>query len=220
MGFSIKEIETVLILVFVVIALVFLYYYQNKKRKSHVEEIMDQIEQMSDTEYEESVRQVQVRLQKTKLKNVVTGEAFVYFGKGNFIRLGDHTKNAKYLKFCENADYMEEFRTDLGYSLEGRYNKDFYIIYFDEKPYVSLPLLQTLYLFDESKWRKVLYPIEFIDGFGYDFLGFLQLSLSKRYPDNRWLEDNSSDFCNRFYFKDLTVEVILSVPTSFDDAFM
>lgn len=205
----------VLILVFVVIALVFLFYYQNKKSKSGVEEVIDQIDQMSDTEYEESVRQLQVRFEKTKLKNVVTREAFIYFGQGNFIRLGDNAEIAKYLKFCDNTDYMEEFHTDPGYSLEGRYNKDYYITYFDEKPYVSLPLLQTLYLFDESKWRKVLYPIEFIDGIGYDFLGFLQLSLQERHPDNRWLEDRSSDFCNRFYFKDLTVEEILSVPTSF-----
>jgi hypothetical protein len=210
----------VLIFVLVVIALVLLYYYQNKKSKSSVEEIIDQIDQMSETEYEESVRQVQVRLEKTKLKNVVTGESFIYFGKGKFIRLGYNTEITKYLKFCENTDYMEEFRTDPGYSVEGRYNKDYYIIYFDEKPYVSLPLLQTLYLFDESKWRKVLYPIEFIDGFGYDFLGFLQLSLPERHADDKWLEDNSSDFCNRFYFKDLTVEVILSSPTSCDDVFI
>jgi len=205
--------DAVLILVLVVITLIFLYYYQNKKSKRGVEEVIDQIDQMSDTEYEESVRQLQVRLEKIKLKSVVTGEAFIYFGQGNFIRLGDNTETAKYLKFCENTDYMEEFRSDPGYSLEGRYNKDYYVIYYDEKPYVSLPLLQTLYLFDESKWRKVLYPIEFIDGFGYDFLGFLELSLPERYPDNRWLEDRSSDFCNRFYFKDLTAEEILSAPT-------
>ncbi|KQW99245.1 hypothetical protein [Flavobacterium sp. Root420] len=213
-GIKFKEMYAVLILVLVVIVLVFLYY-KNKKSKSGVEEVIDQIDLMSDAEYGESVRQLQVRLGKTKFKNVVTGEAFIYSGQGNFIRLGNNAEIAKYLKFCENVDYIEEFRIDPGYSIEGRYNKDYYITYFDEKPYVSLPLLQTLYLFDESKWRKVLYPIKFIDGFGYDFLEFLQLSLLERHPDHKWLEDRSSDFCNRFYFKDLTAEEILSVPTSF-----
>jgi hypothetical protein len=206
--------DAVLILAFVVIVLIFLYY-KNKKSKSSVEEVIDQMEQMSDAEYGESVRQLQVRFGKTKFKNVVTGEAFIYFGQGNFIKLGNNTEIAKYLKFYENMDYIEEFRIDPEYSIEGRYNKDYYITYFDEKPYVSLPLLQTLYLLDETKWRKVLYPIKSIDGFGYDFLEFLQLSLLERHPDNKWLEDRSSDFCNRFYFKDLTAEEILSVPTSF-----
>jgi hypothetical protein len=208
-------VEAALILTFVVITLCFLYYYQNKKSKKGVGEIIDQIFQISADEYEESVRQVQARLEKTKLKNIVTREAFVYFGQGNFIRSGDNIDGAKYLKICENQDYIEEFHKEPRYSLIGTYNKDYYIIYFDEKPYVSLSLLQTLYLFDESKWRKVLYPIEFIDGLGYNFLEFQRLSLAERHPDDKWLKDSSSGTCNRSYFKDLTVAEILSAPTSF-----
>ncbi|KIO78977.1 hypothetical protein TH53_00350 [Pedobacter lusitanus] len=85
-------------------------------------------------------------------------------------------------------------------------------LYFDEKPYVSLSLLQTLYLFDESLWRKILYPIEYIDGLGYNFTEFLKLSLPGRHPDDKWLEETSSASCNRFYFKDLTVAEILLPP--------
>lgn len=205
--------EAVLILAVVAIALGFLYYFIHKKSDKGIDEIIDQLSQMSDTEYEESVSKLHVELEKTKLKNVVTGETFIYFGQGNFIRSGDDIENAKYLKICENQDYTDEFHQEPRYIVVGTYDKEYYIIYFDEKPYVSLSLLQTLYLFDESMWRKVLYPIEFIDGLGYNFLEFLQLSLPERHPDNKWLEDRSSGTCNRFYFKDLTVAEILSVPT-------
>jgi hypothetical protein len=208
-------VEAVLILAFVAIALGFLYYFFHKKSDKAIDEMIDQLSQMSDTEYEESVRKLHADLEKTKLKNLVTGEAFIYFGQGKFIRSGDDIESAKYLEIFENQDYTDEFRQEPRYTLVGRYDKEYYITYFDEKPYVSLSLLQTLYLFDESMWRKVLYPIEFIDGLGYNFLEFLQLCLPERHPDDKWLEDRSSGTYNRFYFKDLTPAEILSVPTNF-----
>ncbi|MBB6501833.1 hypothetical protein [Pedobacter cryoconitis] len=93
----------------------------------------------------------------------------------------------------------------------GTYDDEYYIKYFDGKPYVSLSLLLTLYHFDESKWYKVLYPIEYVEGYGYSFLEFMKLLLPERHPDDKWLGNISPEACNRFYFKDLTVAEILSV---------
>jgi hypothetical protein len=204
--------ETILIVVVIAVVLAFLYYSQNKGTKDGVEEVINQVEQMADTEWAEQVNEKQLQLEKTIFKNVITKAVFFYSGQGNFIQSGEAPDRARYLKICENQSYIEEFYAEPAYSVAGRYNTDYYIIYFDGETYVSLSLLQTLYLFDELKWRKILYPVEFIDGLGYNFSEFLKLSLPERHPNEKWLEDTSTDFCNRFYFKDLTVEEILSVP--------
>lgn len=204
--------ETILIIVVIAVILGFLYYSQKKSAKDGIKEITNQVEQMSDTEWEEQVNEKQVQLEKTIFKNVVTKTVFFYFEQGSFIQSGEDPYRARYIKICENQSYIEEFYTEPRYSIAGRYNTDYYIIYFDGKAYVSLSLLQTLYLFDESKWRKILYTVEFIDGFGYNFSEFLKLSLPERHPNEKWLEDTSTDTCNRLYFKDLTVEEILTVP--------
>ncbi|QNR84510.1 hypothetical protein H9N25_21835 [Pedobacter riviphilus] len=205
--------EIILItIIAIVVILGFLYYSQNKGVKDGVEKMINQVERMSDTEWARQVNEKQMQLEKTVFKNVVTKESFVYFEQGNFIRSGSDIAQAKFLKIVENQTYIEEFYTEPRYSVAGRYNTDYYIIYYDGKAYVSLSLLQTLYLFDESKWRKILYPVEFIDGYGYNFSEFLKLSLPGRHPNEKWLEDTSTETCNRLYFKDLTVEEILSVP--------
>jgi hypothetical protein len=204
--------ETILIVVVIAVVLAFLYYYQNKGTKDGVEEVINQVEQMADTEWAEQVNEKQLQLEKTIFKNVITKAVFFYSGQGNFIQSGEAPDRARYLKICENQSYIEEFYAEPAYSVAERYNTDYYIIYFDGEAYVSLSLLQTLYLFDELKWRKILYPVEFIDGLGYNFSEFLKLSLPERHPNEKWLEDTSTDFCNRFYFKDLTLEEILSVP--------
>lgn len=166
---------------------------------------------MSAHDYEEQVREKQLQLEKTRLKNIVTKEAFFYSGQGCFTRSGNHRDQTKYIKIYVGEDQMREFYAE-PYSIAGTYDHDYYIKYFDGKPYVSLTLLQTLYLFDESKWRKVLAPVEYTEGLGYNFLEFLQLSLPERHPDDQWLKDRSSGTCNRLYFKDLTTEEILRVP--------
>lgn len=204
--------ETILIIMVIAVVLGFLYYSKNKGVKGGVEKMINQVEQMSDIEWAGQVNEKQVQLEKTIFKNIVTKAVFFYFGQGGFIQYGEEPSRARYLKICENQSYIEEFYTEPRYSIAGKYNTDYYIIYFDGKAYVSLSLLQTLYLFDESKWRKILYPVEFIDGFGYNFSEFLKLSLPERHPNEKWLEDTSTDTCNRFYFKDLSVDEILSAP--------
>jgi len=203
--------EIILIIIVIAVILGFLYYSKNKGEDG-VEKMINQLEQMTDAEWTKQVNEKQAQLEKTRFKNLVTKESFVYFGKGNFIQLGSDIVQAKFLKIVENQTYIEEFYTEPRYSVAGRYDNEYYIIYFDGKAYVSLSLLQTLYLFDESKWRKILYSVEFIDGFGYNFSEFLKLSLPGRHPNEKWLEDTSTETCNRLYFKDLTVEEILSVP--------
>lgn len=200
----------VLIVVIIAVILSLLYYLQKKKSREGIEEITNQVEQMTDAEYAARVNEKQVEFQKTRFKNMVTKEYFVYHEQGNFICLND-TDPAKYLKIVENQSYIEEFYTEPRYTIAGSYDKDYYLIYFDGKPYVSLPLLQTLYLFDEEKWRKILYPVEFVDGRGYNFLEFLKLALPARHADDEWLKNTSSYTCNRLYFKDLTVAEILNV---------
>lgn len=194
--------------------LVFLYD-RNKIKDDDVGQVIHELENMSDTEYAESVREKQAFLKKIKIKNIATKEAFMYYEKGLFIQLNPDSGNPRYLNMSENKHYTEEFHNQPRYVVAGTYNNEYYIIYLDETPYVSLSLLQTLYLFDESMWRKVLYPVEFIDGLGYNFLEFLKLSLPQRNPDNKWLDETSSETINRFYFKDLTAAEILSVPAGF-----
>ncbi|WP_316826652.1 hypothetical protein [Pedobacter miscanthi] len=204
--------ETVWIILIIAIVPGFLYYFQKKKNKKGVEEIISQVEQMNDEDWDWQVKEKQQELGKTIFKNVVTKDIFIYFGQGRFIQSGNDNNGAKFLNISENHGYKEEFYTEPCYSIAGKYDNDYYIIYFDAKPYVSLSLLQSLYLFDESKWRKVLYPVAFIDGLGYDFLDFLKLSLPERHPDDEWLKNTSTATCNRLYFKDLTAAAILNVP--------
>ena len=206
--------ETILIIIIIIAVIIgFIYYFLNRHMgDTYTREMINQLEQMPDAEWTKQINEKQAQLEKTIFKNVVTKESFIYFGQGNFIQSGSDIAQAKFLKVGENQTYIEEFYTEPRYSVAGRYNTDYYIIYFDGKAYVSLSLLQTLYLFDESKWRKILYPVEFIDGFGYNFSEFLKLSLPGRHPNEKWLEDTSTETCNRLYFKDLTVEEILSLP--------
>ena len=204
--------ETILIIVILAVVLGFLYYSQNKGTTAGFEGLIDQVEQMSDTEWAGQVNDKQLQLEKTIFKNVVTKTIFFYFGQGSFIQSGEDPYGARYLKIGENQGHIDEFYFEPRYSIAGRYDADYYIIYFDGNAYVSLSLMQTLYLLDESKWRKILYPVEFIDGLGYNFSEFLKLSLPERHPNEKWLADTSTGTCNRFYFKDLTVEEILSVP--------
>jgi hypothetical protein len=203
--------ETIFIIIVIAVVLGFLFYSKNKGEDG-VKKMINQLEQMTDAEWTKQVNEKQSQLEKTRFKNLVTKESFVYFGQGNFIQSGSNIAQAKFLKVGENQTYIEEFYTEPRYSVVGRYDNEYYIIYFDGKAYVSLSLLQTLYLFDESKWRKILFPVEFVYGFGYNFSEFLKLSLPRRHPNEKWLEDTSTETCNRLYFKDLTVEEILSVP--------
>jgi uncharacterized protein YxeA len=208
------SMETILIIIIIIAVVIgFIYYFLNRHTgDAYAKKIINLLEQMPDTEWAKQVNEKQLQLEKTIFKNVITKAVFFYSGQGNFIQSGEARDRARYLKICENQSYIEEFYAEPAYSVAGRYNTDYYIIYFDGEAYVSLSLLQTLYLFDELKWRKILYPVEFIDGLGYNFSEFLKLSLPERHPNEKWLEDTSTDFCNRFYFKDLTVEEILSVP--------
>jgi hypothetical protein len=205
--------ETILIIIIIAVVIGFICFFLNRHTwDACAKEMINQLEQLPDAEWTKRVSEKQVQLEKTRFKNLVTKESFVYFGQGNFIQSGSDIAQAKFLKIVENQTYIEEFYTDPCYSVAGRYNTNYYIIYYDGKAYVSLSLLQTLYLFDESKWRKILYPVEFIDGSGYNFSEFLKLSLPGRHSNEKWLEDTSTETCNRLYFKDLTVEEILSVP--------
>ncbi len=204
--------ETILIIVIIAVVIGLIYYFLNRHMgNAYTREMINQLEQMPDEEWTKQVNDRQSQLEKTRFKNIVTKESFVYFGQGNFIQSGSNVAQAKFLKVGENQTYIEEFYTEPRYSVVGRYDNEYYIIYFDGKAYVSLSLLQTFYLFDESKWRKVLYPVEYVDGFGYNFIEFLKLSLPERQADQKWLEDTSTETCNRFYFKDLTVEEILNI---------